>query len=188
MSDKIKKITVWIENKGRGKVSFADSFISVQNFPATNEEGKKAIGVNAIKVEMPEDHVKAFEGMIKVRYPFQLNVLSAEEYKSIKDGKTESPSAVKPNNDELVEKQLYDAANDELVEKQLYDAAMVGGDNAIMAYFEAYPEGKYIVDIQERSAFLDAKSKNTKKSFNAYLKEYPQGRYISEVKQSLGIS
>ena len=174
--DKIEMITLYVENKGRGKALIVDSNISVQSFPSTNKEGKKSVGINAIKVEMPETNLEAFEGMVKVHYPHQLNILSAEEYEEIK---------VTPASDEDESKSTPPNLDDEK-EKLVYESAMSGGDEEILLYMNDYPEGQYFAEVEEWGDFLDAKETNDEKTYTAFLEKYPEGKYSADVKTLLG--
>lgn len=164
MTEKIKKIAVYVENMGLGKASIADSFVSVTDFP-NKKEGKQAVGVMATKTEMPESHLKAFTGMLEAHYPHQLNILSKEEYEAKKK------SGFAEESQKTAESQ----------EKELYDAAMNGGDSEVGAYMDAYQNGARTDEVHERSVFLDAKTNDTKKSYKEYLEYFPAGQYVDEV-------
>ena len=179
--DKVEKITLYVENNGRGKVTIVDSKISIQDFPAFTKEGKKAIGVYATPVDVMENGLKGFVGMVKVRHPHQLNILSAEEYEATRKKALSLAKAKAKEPEEPETTIIQDPTQDELMEKEFYDAAMTGEGKEIDDYMSAYPEGKYNNDVIERSVFLTAKANNTKKSLNDYLKKYPQGKYVQEV-------
>lgn len=177
---KIEKVTRYVENKGRGKVVIVDSAISVQDFPSKTAEGKQAIGIYATPVEVVKGKLKGFEGMVKARHSHQLNILSVEEYEK-KVAELKEAAKAPPSETEETESPPSGPT-----EKDIFDAAMSGGDDEIMAYMEAYPEGQYTNDVIERSTFLTAKVNNTKKAFTDYMKKYPQGKYVNEVNQLLG--
>ena len=190
--EKVEIITVYVENKGRGKASIADSAISVQEFP-NKIEGKQAVGVLAIKVEMPKGHLKAFDGLLKAHYPHQLNILSVEEYEAAKKAARETAKKAAKEVREAAEKdnpedQKEPVNPDVEMEKQFYEAAMNGGDDEILAYLDAYPgvTGAHSAEVQDRSAYVDARAANTVESYEKYLKDYPNGIYTEEVKKLFG--
>ncbi|MCK5611240.1 hypothetical protein KAR91_55735 [Candidatus Pacearchaeota archaeon] len=172
MSEKVEMITVYVENKGKGKMSIADSLLSVQEFP-NKKEGEQAVGIFATKTKLPKDHLKALVGVLDAHYPHQANVLSEKEYKDFKKGKAAPPKA--QNTGPSAEEQ----------EEKLYKAAMSGGDDEILAYLEAYQNGPHAGEVQERVVYLDAKAKNTKKAYSDFLKKYPKGPYSEEIKTIL---
>lgn len=175
MPEKIKKIKVYVENKGRGKATIVDSNISVQDFPAKNSDGKKSVGIYAIEVEMPESNLKAFKGMAEVHYPHQLNVLSETKFKELRTKEVVEAEEKKRSSEKEVER---------LKEIQLYEAAMKGADTEVLAYLEKYPDMKdeHGDNVRERTVYLDVKTKNTKKAYDEFLNKHPKSKYSEEIK------
>ncbi len=98
---------------------------------------------------------------------------------------TEEKPPVKPDYDAL-ESETGEKQDDagpspeEKMENEFFRDAITGDEDQILAYMEHYPEGKYINQVEERSDFLDAKKKGTKKSLREFLKRYPQGQFAKE--------
>lgn len=184
MSKKIEMITVYVENMGSGKMSVADSFLSVRDFP-NRKEGQQAVGIFATPVEMPKSHLKAFNDVLDAHYPHQANILSVEEYKAAR----KEALSVKPEvqEDSGAKAETKDNPDAEAVKKQLFDAAMNGGDEELLAYWNAYPakDDEHHAEIQERSAYIDARAKDTQEVYESFLKEYPEGIYAADVKNIL---
>lgn len=171
-----EKIAVYVENKGRGKVSIADSNITVQDFPAY-KEGIEAIGINATKTEMLESHLLAFQGMVDVHFSNQLNVLSEDEYKAKKNeeesgAEIESESDFEEDGEEGTEEESNEGG--EVVETE---------ESKVTASTEEQQESEQPSEkimSEDEAAFLVAEKRGSKKALKKFIKDYPESQFVKE--------